>query len=115
MKINFHKSEIFLFGDANDKGEVCKNIFTCKVVDLPIKYLRVSLNKVRTRNRDWKPVKNKVENRCACWYGKMLNMAGRINLIQSSLSSLPMFMMSFYPISMGVKKAFVDLGFLAGR
>lgn len=57
MKIIFHKSESFLFGDANDKREVYKNIFTCQVGEIPMKYLGVPLNKVRIRNRDWKLIK----------------------------------------------------------
>ena len=38
LKINFHKSEIFLFGVAADKKREYSQIFTCPVGELPMKY-----------------------------------------------------------------------------
>lgn len=38
------------------------------------------------------------------WLGRLLNIAGRTTLINSSLTSLVLFMLSFYGVPIGVKK-----------
>ena len=55
LKINFHKSEIFLFGAAEDKKQEYSRIFTCPVGELPMKYFGLPINNKRIRNKDWKP------------------------------------------------------------
>jgi hypothetical protein len=38
------------------------------------------------------------------WQGKMLVMGGRVTLINSSLTSVPLYMLSFYRLPVGVKE-----------
>jgi hypothetical protein len=49
-------------------------------------------------------VENKIENRCAVWQGRLLNIAAKLTLVQACLSNMPLYMMSFYKISVGVRK-----------
>lgn len=81
LNIIFLKSEIFLFGEATDKEKTYREIYTYDVGVLPIKYLGIPLNKIRIRNKDWKYSEDKIEKRCACWQGKMLNIASRLALV----------------------------------
>jgi hypothetical protein len=53
-------------------------------------------------NKDWKHVEERFQKRLNCWRSKMLSVGGRLG--NSILSSLPMFMMSFFKISRGVLK-----------
>lgn len=55
LKINFHKSELFLFGNATDKTKEYSRIFTCHVGALPMKYLGLHVDEKRIRNKHWKP------------------------------------------------------------
>lgn len=71
---------------------------------MPFKYLGLSVSDVRLGNKFWKGVTEKVEKRCSCWQGRLLNMAEKVTLVQSSLSNVSMFMMSFYPLPVGVRK-----------
>lgn len=50
LKINFHKSELFLFGDAINKAENFAQIFTCPIGSLPMKYLGLHIDKKGIRN-----------------------------------------------------------------
>jgi hypothetical protein len=45
-----------------------------------------------------------VEKRLASWKGKHLSIGGRLTVINSVLSSLPMYMMSFFAIPKDVLK-----------
>jgi len=43
-------------------------------------------------NKDWEEIENRIEKRLTGWKGKMLSSDGRLVLINSVISSLPMFM-----------------------
>ena len=95
LKINFHKSELFYFGDAQESLETYMDLFGCKQGDLPIKYLGIPIHYKKLRNSDWKLIEELFEKRFSSWKGKHLSIGGRLTLINSVLSSLPMYMMSF--------------------
>jgi hypothetical protein len=56
----------------------------------------------RLFNRDWRAVEKRFQKRLSSWKGKRLSSGGRLVLINSVLSSLPMFMMCFFRIPKGV-------------
>jgi len=58
----------------------------------------------RLSNKDCKVIQDRMEKKLSSWKGKLLSAGGRLVLINSILSSLPMFMMSFFEISRGVLK-----------
>jgi hypothetical protein len=49
-------------------------------------------------------VEDRFEKKLSCWAGKMLSYGDRLTLINSVLTSLPMFMLSFLEIPVGVRK-----------
>jgi len=53
-------------------------------------------------NSDWKTIEQRIEKKLSGWKAKMLTVGGRLVLINSVLSSLPMFMLSFFEIPKGV-------------
>ena len=105
LKINFHKSDLLLFVKAREKQMIYQEILTCKMGDLPIKYLGMPVSENRIRNSQWDCVTDKIEKRCGCWQGKLLgSIAGRITLVQACLTNIPLFMMSFYVVPKGIIK-----------
>ena len=104
LKINFHKSELFCNGSAKDNQNEYAQIFGCNVGSFPFTYLGIPMHHRKLMNKDWKHVEERFQKRLSCWRGKMLSVGGRLVLINSVLSSLPMFMMSFFEIPRGVLK-----------
>jgi hypothetical protein len=52
-----------------------------------------------TGTKRWaKLIEEKIEKKLSGWKGKHLSYGGRLVLINSVLSSLPMFMMSFFEV-----------------
>jgi hypothetical protein len=49
-------------------------------------------------------VENHFEKNLGCWQGKFLSYGERLILINSIVTSLPMFMLSFLEIPKGVRK-----------
>jgi len=54
LKINFHKSEIFCFGEARDLGREYSQIFSCDMGTLPFRYLGIPMHHRKLRNSEWK-------------------------------------------------------------
>ena len=71
---------------------------------MPLKYLGLPVHDKRISNGMWRNVTEKIEKRCACWQGRLLNIAGRVTLVQSCLTNIPIYMMSFYLLPVGVRK-----------
>jgi hypothetical protein len=55
-------------------------------------------------NSEWSKVEERFQQKLSCWKAKYLSYGGRLVLLNSVLSSLPMFMMSFFEVLKGVLK-----------
>ena len=55
-------------------------------------------------NKDWKLIEDILEKKLSNWKGKMLSYGGRLVLLNSLLSSLPMFMIFFFEVPRGILK-----------
>ena len=55
-------------------------------------------------NSEWRKIEESFQKKLSCWKAKYLSYGGRLVLLNSVLSSLPMFMMSFFEIPKGVLK-----------
>jgi hypothetical protein len=104
LKINYHKSEIYCFGQAKEAENEYKNLFGCEVGSFPLKYLGIPIHYLKLKNSEWKPIEDRFERKLANWLGKLLSYGGRLILINSVLTCLPMFMLSFFEIPKGVRK-----------
>lgn len=71
---------------------------------LPFKYLGIRIHHRKLLNKEWKPVEDRFEHKLGSWVGKMLSYGDRLVLINSVLTSSPMFLFSFFEISKGVRK-----------
>jgi hypothetical protein len=80
-----------------------KHIFGCDSGTLPFKYLGILIHYRKLRNGEWKPVEDRFEVKLSSWIGKLLSYGDRIILINSVLTSLPMFLLSFFEIPVGVR------------
>ena len=61
-------------------------------------------------NKNWKFIEERFEKRFSGRKGKSLLVCGRLVLINSVLSSLPMFMMSFFKVPKGVLRNWSTIG-----
>jgi hypothetical protein len=64
----------------------------------PFKYLGVPMHYKKLRNSDWNTLLERIEKKLSSWKGKHLSAGGRLVLINSVLSSLPLYMLSFFEV-----------------
>ena len=104
LKINFHKSELFCFGEAKNQQSIYSQIFGCGMGTFPFRYLGIPMHFRRLKNADWKEVEERFQKKLCAWKGKMLSVEWRLVLINSVLSNLSMYMFSFFEVPREVLK-----------
>ena len=104
LKINFRKSELFCFGEVKALQTEYEQIFGCGQGMFLFRYLQIPMHFRRLKNSDWKGVDERFQKRLSGWKGKLLSSGGKLILINSVLSSLPMFMFLFFEIPREVLK-----------
>jgi hypothetical protein len=98
LKINFHKGEIFCFGDVVAMQEEYSSIFGYQCSTCPFRYLGISMHHRKLSNSDWKIIEQRIEKKLSSWKGKHLSVGERLVLINYVLTSLGMFMISFFEV-----------------
>ena len=65
---------------------------------LPMKYLGLPLGAKFKDKTIWNPILEEIEQRLAGWKRLYLSKGGRVTLIKSTLSNLPTYILSLFPI-----------------
>ncbi|GJV71332.1 RNA-directed DNA polymerase, eukaryota, reverse transcriptase zinc-binding domain protein [Tanacetum coccineum] len=102
LKINFHKSKLMGVGVNSNEVESVANLVGCSTFSSPFKYLGVIVGDNMSRLKPWEDVISKVSNRLSNWKLKTLSIGGRLTLIKSVISSIPLYHMSIFKAPMGV-------------
>ena len=104
LKINFHKSELFCFGEAKEAMNQYTELFGCEQGQFPMRYLGIPIHYRRLTNAEWKEVEERLQKRLSSWKGKLLTVGGRLVLINSVLTNMVLYMLSFFLVPKGVLK-----------
>ena len=101
LKINLSKSELLPMANVTNLEELVV-ILDCKHVTLPMKYLGFPLGVKCKEKTIRNPIINRMEKRLARWRHLYLSKKGKVMLIKSTLSSLPNYFLSLFPIPIDV-------------
>ncbi|GJS10251.1 RNA-directed DNA polymerase, eukaryota [Tanacetum coccineum] len=102
LKINIHKSKLMGIGIAQEEVSVAANLIGCTTFTTPFNYLGVKVGTAISRSCSWEDVLSKISARLSKWKIKTLSIGGRLTLIKSVLTSLPLYHMSIYKVPKGV-------------
>jgi hypothetical protein len=104
LKINFDKSEVVVMGIPPDSQRRVANMLNYRLGKFPITYLGQPISDKPLRIADWEFLLELVGHRVDPWQGLFLGEAGCLELTNSCLSSLPLFVMSLYLLHDGTHK-----------
>ena len=96
LKVNFHKSKLAGIKVERNSLEIYAKTLNCGVMQIPFKYLGMQVGGNPRRRQFWEPVVDKVKARLSAWKGKCLSLAGRVCLVKSVLTSIPLFYLSLF-------------------
>ena len=91
LKISMEKSTLFMAGNATQRNKDIQNQFQFAERKLPVRYLGLPLLTKNMTVNDYLPLIEKIRKRIGSWTGRFLSYAGRLQLINSVISSLTNF------------------------
>jgi hypothetical protein len=96
LKINYQKSEVMVMGVPIEESARIIRLLNCKEGTLPMNYLGIPVSSMKLYSADLMLVGVKVEKRLLAWQGLHLSSGGKSILMESNMSSLPMYTMGIY-------------------
>jgi hypothetical protein len=101
LKVNLGKSELMAVEEVENIGNLVAYL-GCRVAGLPMKYLELPLGAAYKDTSMWNGVTEQMEWRLAGWKKIYLSKGGRLTLIKSTLSNLPTYYLSLFPVLVSV-------------
>lgn len=101
IKMNLEKTAMY---PINLSCSTLDQVFKCKWGTFPITYLGLPLVDTKLQNSDRNFLIDKVKNKLQHWKGQLLSSGGRLTLVNSVLSSVPLYALSIFKIPTQVLK-----------
>lgn len=106
MKINYHKSEVFIVGLERLEIEEVAKMLNYPIGEFSMKYLGLPIGPNKILNQEFDFLPQKMEKRPSLWIGGNLTYAGRAIHINACLSSIPSYAVGFYQLPEGIHHKF---------
>nr|GEX73150.1 putative RNA-directed DNA polymerase, eukaryota, reverse transcriptase zinc-binding domain protein [Tanacetum cinerariifolium] len=104
LKINFHKSNLFVIGVNFDDVRRAATITGCNAMHTPFTYLGLPIDCNMDSVKNWDPIVDKFNNCLSKWKASMLLIGGKATLVSSVLGSLGTYYLSLFPMPIIVYK-----------
>ncbi|GJT58123.1 ribonuclease H-like domain-containing protein [Tanacetum coccineum] len=102
LKININKSKLMGYGVHSDEVEIAARHIGYATFVAPFTHLEVKVRGRMDRTNSWDDVVSKVTSRLSKWKLKTLSIGGRLTLIKSILTSIPLYQMSSFKVPIKV-------------
>ncbi|CAJ2679133.1 unnamed protein product [Trifolium pratense] len=101
LKVNFTKSMLVGVNIPDSWLGEAASALCCKVGKIPFLYLGLQIGGDPRRLSFWEPMLNRIKNRLSGWKSRFLSFGGRLVLLKSVLTSLPVYTLSFFKAPSG--------------
>jgi hypothetical protein len=104
LRINYHKSEAYIFGESGYNMTRIANMVNCKLGELPLKYMGFPISDSKLGMDAFVGMVDKVAKRVPPWKGKHMSSGGTMILSNTCLASIPTYTMGFYLLCKGTHR-----------
>ena len=98
LKINFAKSSFGSIGMSESWKRNAADFLNYSLLPIPFVYLGIPIGDNPRRCQLWDPILKKCERKLSKWKQRHVSFGGRVTLIQSILTSIPIYFLSFFRI-----------------
>ena len=102
LRVNLEKSAILRMGEVENIDQLVGEL-GCIVGSLPSTYLGLPLGTRQNSVSIWEGIEEKFRRRLAAWKRQYISKGGRLMLIRSTLSNLPIYLLSLFRLPKSVK------------
>ncbi|RHN52388.1 hypothetical protein MtrunA17_Chr6g0479961 [Medicago truncatula] len=102
LKVNFSKSLLVGVNVSSSWLSEATMVLNCKVGYIPFVYLGLPIGGNARRLSFWEPIIKRIISRLTGWNSKHLSIGGRLVLLKSVLSYLPVYALSFFKAPSGI-------------
>lgn len=96
LSVNYQKSCFVALNLDTQHKEVVRDLLGCASTTLPMTYLGMPLTLQRPTRQCFLPLIEKIETRLEGWKSKLISRGGRLQLINSVMSSIPIYIMACF-------------------
>ena len=96
--MNFYKSKVAGVRRGEEAVAMVEEKLNCKIMRIPFVYLGVEVGANPRRVATWEPILQKLQKRLTPWKRKILSFGGRLCLLNSVLSFIPLFYFYFFKL-----------------
>jgi hypothetical protein len=114
LRSNYNKCQIAPIRCSEEQISLVTQLFPCAVADFPICYLGISVSTTSLPKSAWHSLIERAADKMPVWKGNLMHKSGRLRLIKSTLSDMPMHSAISLELPAWVRKALIKLmrGFL---
>ncbi|MCH79613.1 cysteine-rich receptor-like protein kinase, partial [Trifolium medium] len=102
LKVNFHKSMLVGVNIAESWLAEAASMLGCVVGKVPFVYLGLAIGGDPRRLAFWNPVLTRIKAKLSGWKSRFLSYGGRLILLKSVLTYLPVYALSFFKAPPGI-------------
>jgi len=104
LKVKFHKSKVGGIGVENLMIDRFSILLYCSKMGIPFIYLGMLVGGSHRKRDFWNSIADKIRKKLAKWRGKVLSIVGRVVLIKSVITPLPLSYLSLFRMLVNVIK-----------
>ena len=109
LRINFAKSSCGAIGAPDHFKQLAANYLNCRLLVFPFVYLGIPIGANPRRSQMWDSIIHKCERKLSKWRQRHMSFGGRVTLIRSVLTSIPIYFFSLFRVPNGVVDKLVKL------
>ena len=102
LKVNFNKSMLFGVNVNESWLHEAASVMSCKHGCLPFLYLGLPIGGDPWKLQFWYMLVDRIRNRLSGWKCRNLSLGGRLVLLKSVMSSVPVYFLSFFKAPSGI-------------